>query len=207
MRSPGLSLFRSGDYSYDAVATAGSVNASLSFFDPQPRFDYHLPFQATVGAALVRERFQLELDVLFSAGSSPYDLFSSQRSATLILDSGQGGPPVVQQIPFGEVVSDNQATVNVAVGGSYALTANQVWALHFGFTTDFSPVGDQDEYFSKVDLYGATVGVSGTVGGLTAALGVNYQFGSANNVPLADILDSDIDIQSIAIIYSLAYRF
>ena len=76
-----------------------------------------------------------------------------------------------------------------------------------GFSTDFSPVGQEDEYFSKVDLYGATVGVSGTVGGLTAALGVNYQFGSANDVPLADILDSDIDIQSIAIIYSLAYRF
>jgi len=44
------------------------------------------------------------------------------------------------------------------------------------------------------------------VGGLTAVLGVNYQFGSAKNVPLAEILDSDV-IQSIAIIDSLAYRF
>lgn len=207
VRSPGLTLFRSGDYSYDAVATAGGATASLSFFDPDPRFDYHLPFQATVGAALVRERFQLELDVLFSAGTSAYDLFSSERTATFILDAGQGGPPVVEQLPFGEVVSESQAVVNVALGGSYALTENQVWALHFGFSTDFSPVGDEDEYFSKVDLYGATVGVSGTVGGLTAALGVNYQFGDANDVPLADILDSDIEIQSIAIIYSLAYRF
>ncbi len=207
VRSPGLSLFRSADYSYDAVATAGSANASLSFFDPDPRFDYHLPFQATVGAALVRERFQLELDVLFSAGNSAYDLFSSQKTATYIFDAGQGGTPVVEQIPFGEVVSENRAIVNVAVGGSYALTQNKVWVLHFGFSTDFSPVGEEDEYFSEVDLYGATVGISGTVGGLTAALGFNYQFGQANNVPLADILDSDIDIQTIAIIYSLAYRF
>jgi hypothetical protein len=75
------------------------------------------------------------------------------------------------------------------------------------FSTDFSPVGDEDESFSKVDLYGATVGISGTVGGLTAALGFNYQFGQADNVPLAEILESDIDIQTIAIIYSLAYRF
>ncbi len=154
-----------------------------------------------------RERFQLELDVLFSAGTSPYDLFSSTKSATYIFDDGQGGPPVVEEIPFGNVVSDTRAVVNVALGGSYALTESKVWVLHFGFGTDFSPVGDEDEYFSKVDLYGATAGISGTVGGLTAALGVNYQFGSANDVPLADILDSDIDISSIAIIYSLAYRF
>jgi len=207
LRSPGLTLFRSGDYSYDAVATDGAATASLSFFDPKPRFDYHLPFQATVGAALVRDRFQLELDVLFSAGTSTYDLFSSERSATYIFDAGQGGPPVVQEVPFGQVVSDTRAVVNVALGGSYALTKNKVWVLHFGFNTDFSPVGDEEEYFSKVDLYGATVGISGTVGGLTAALGVNYQFGQADNVPLAEILDSDIDIQTIAIIYSLAYRF
>ncbi len=207
VRSPGLSLFRSGNFSYDALATEGATRASLSFFDPDPRFDYELPFQATIGAALVRERFQLEVDVLFSAGTSAYDLFSSEKSATLIVDDGHGGPPVITQVPFGEVVSDSRAVVNVAVGGSYALTENQVWALHFGFSTDFSPVGDEDEYFSRVDLYGATVGVSGTVGGLTAALGFNYQFGSANDVPLAEILDSDISISTIAIIYSLAYRF
>ena len=62
-----------------------------------------------------------------------------------------------------------EAIVNVAVGGSYALTQNKVWTLYFGFTTDFSPVGDDDEYFSRVDLYGLTGGISGTVEGFTAA--------------------------------------
>jgi hypothetical protein len=208
VRTPGLDLFRSGEVSYDALQHRGAQTASLAFFDPDPRFDYELPFQAAIGAAIEKERFQLEVDVLFASGSSPYDLFSSERTATLILDTGGGTPPIVDpDVPFDDVISENKAVVNVAVGGSYALTKNKVWILHFGFNTDFSPVGDADQYFSRVDLYGLTAGISGSVEGFTAAVGVNYQFGDASNVPLADVLDSDISVNSWAIIYSLAYKF
>jgi hypothetical protein len=149
VRTPGLRLFRSGEFGFDAVETKGATTASLSFFDPKPTFNYKLPFQATAGAAWVCNRFQLEVDVSFFSGDSAYDLFSSEKTATSIFDDGNGGPPVVTQTPFNPVVSDNRAIVNVAFGGSYALTANQVWVLHFGFHTDFSPVGDEDEFFSK----------------------------------------------------------
>jgi hypothetical protein len=207
VRTPGLDLFRSGEVSYDALQHLGAGTASLAFFDPDPRFDYELPFQAAIGAAIEKERFQLEVDVLFASGSSPYDLFSSERTALYIQDDGSGNPPIVSQVPFQDVISENKAVVNVAVGGSYALTKNKVWTLHFGFNTDFSPVGDADQYFSRVDLYGLTAGISGSVEGFTAAVGVNYQWGDASNVPLADVLDSDISVDSWAIIYSLAYKF
>ena len=206
-RSPGLDLFRSGEFSYDALGHLGGQTASLAFFDPDPRFDYQLPFQASIGAALEKERFQIEVDVNFAAGGSPYDLFTSERTATLIYDDGGGHEPTVTQVPFEDVISENEAVVNVAVGGSYALTKNKVWTLHFGFNTDCSPVGEADRYFSHVDLYGLTAGISGSVQGFTAALGFNYQFGNANDVPLADVLDSDIEVSSWAVIYSVAYRF
>ena len=206
-RTPGLDLFRSGEFSYDALGHLGAQTASLSFFDPDPRFDYQLPFQASIGAAIERERFQFEVDVNFAAGGSPYHLFTSERTATIIFDDGSGNPPIVTQAPFEEVIAENKAVANVAAGGSYALTNNKVWTLHFGFNTDFSPVGDADNYFSRVDLYGLTAGISGTVEGFTAAVGVNYQWGDANDVPLSDILDSDISVSSWAIIYSVAYRF
>jgi hypothetical protein len=32
-------------------------------------------------------------------------------------------------------------------------------------------------------------------------------FGNANNVPVADLLNTNINIDSLAIIYSVAYRF
>ena len=206
-RSPGLDLFRSAEFGYDALGHFGAATASLAFFDPDPRFDYKLPFEASIGAALEKERFQIEVDVSFASGSSPYDLFTSERMATLIVDDGSGNPPIRTQVPFQDVVSENEAVVNVAAGGSYALTKNKVWTVHFGFNTDFSPVGDADKYFSRVDLYGLTAGISGSVEGFTAAVGVNYQWGDASDVPLADLLDSDISVDSWAIIYSLAYKF
>jgi hypothetical protein len=95
VRTPGLRLFRSGEFGFDSVATAGDTTASLAFFDPQPTFDYKLPFQATAGAAWVCNRFQLELDVSFFSGTSAYDLFTSEKTATSIFDNGQGGPPAV----------------------------------------------------------------------------------------------------------------
>jgi hypothetical protein len=207
VRSPGLDLFRSAEFSYDALGHQGAGTASLAFFDPDPRFDYRLPFQASMGAALEKERFQIEVDVNFASGSSPYDLFTSERTATLIVDDGSGNPPIVSDVAFQDVVSENEFVVNVAAGGSYALTKNKVWTLHFGFNTDFSPVGDADTYFSQVDLYGLTAGISGSVEGFTAAVGFNYQWGDASNVPLADVLDSDLSVSSWAIIYSVAYRF
>jgi hypothetical protein len=207
VRTPGVTLFRSGEFSYDALGHLGGQTASLSFFDPKPRFDYKLPFQGGVGAAIEKDRFQFEVDVNLATGNSPYDLFTSDKTATLIYDDGSGNPPIVAQVPFEDVIAENKFVVNVAAGGSYALTKNKVWTLHFGFNTDFSPVGEADNYFSKVDLYGLTAGISGTVEGFTAAVGFNYQWGDANDVPLADILDSDISVSSWAIIYSLAYRF
>ena len=79
--------------------------------------------------------------------------------------------------------------------------------MYLGFNTAFSPVGDEDQYFSRVDLYGITGGVSGTVAGFTAAIGLNYQWGDASNVPLADLLDSNITVDTISVIYSIAYKF
>jgi hypothetical protein len=207
VRTPGLDIFRSGEFSYDALGHLGGQTASLAFFDPDPRFDYQLPFQASIGAAFETDRFQLEVDLNFAAGGSPYDLFTSERTATLVYDDGSGNAPIVTQVPFNDVIAENEAVLNVAVGGSYALTKNKVWTLHFGFNTDFSPVGEADNYFSHVDLYGLTAGISGSVRGFTAAVGFNYQFGNADNVPLAEILESDIEVKSWAIIYSVAYRF
>ncbi|HEY1250617.1 MAG TPA: hypothetical protein VGH97_05470 [Thermoanaerobaculia bacterium] len=210
LRSPGIKLFRSGDLNADGLFTAGGQNGaqlSYTFFDKDPRFDYQLPFEAVLGAAWVRDRFELEVDGHFYAGHSPYDLFRSEQTATRITDPGGGAPPVVDQIPFQNIQADNKPIFNVAVGGHYALTANRVWLLHFGFSTDFSPVGDADQFFSRVNLYGVTLGFTGQTEHIVGSLGVNYVFGSSDNSTLAQLLDSDLKVRMIGVIYSLAYKF
>ena len=207
VRSPGVTLFRSGDYSFDGQVSAGGESASITFFDPDVRFDYKLPFQVGMGAAMALDRFELELDATFSTGNSSYDFLRSEKQSTFIVDNGLGGPPVVTRLPVAAVQAETDAIVNIAFGGYYALTENKVWKLHFGFNTDFSPVGDNDEFFTKVDLYSFALGISGETRHFIASLGANYSFGNANDAPLAELLDSDISVKAIAIIYSLAYRF
>src|SRR5262249_13840218 len=158
---------------------------------------YQLPFEAVLGAAWARDRFEVEVDGHFYAGHSPYDLFRSEQTATRITDPGGGAPPVVDQIPFQNIQADSDVVVNVAIGGHYALTANRVWLIHFGFATDFSPVGDADQFFSHVNLYGVTLGFTGQTEHIVGSLGVNYVFGSSNNSRLAELLNSDLSVRMI----------
>lgn len=207
IRSPGLRLFRSGNYNLDILVTEGPESTSLVFFDPDITFNYKLPFEAAVGAAWSHDRLEFELDVKFYSGISAYDLFSTQRLATLITDDGQGGPPVVTPVVVQPVVAESQSVVNVAVGGHYAFSTNRVWIVHFGFNTDFTPVGDADRFFTPVDLYGISLGVSGQTTHIIASLGVHYSFGSADNLRLADLLTTNISVDTWGFLYSLAYRF
>ncbi len=209
MRSPGLALWRSGDLNADGLFTAGGSGGQLSytFFDRDPRFDFKLPFEVAVGGAWICDRFQIEVDGRFYSGHSSYDLFRTTLQATTILDTGAGNPPVVEQIPFDNIQAEADAIFNVSVGGQYALTRNHAWILHFGFNTNFSQVGPADEFFSNIDLYGLTLGLSGQTSHITASIGVNYVFGDTDNARLAQLLNTDISVKMIGIIYSLAYRF
>ena len=156
VRSPGVTLFRSGDYSFDGQVSAGRrerdhhvlrSGRSIRLQAPVPgrrgRRDGAQPLRARARRHVLDGPLELRL---------PAD---RADRPTFIVDDGLGGPPVVTRLPVTPVQAESDAIVNVAFGGFYALTENKVWKLHFGFNTDFSPVGDDDEFFTNVDLYGA----------------------------------------------------
>ena len=207
MRTPGVTLFRSGEYSFDGLATAGDATASLAFFDPDPRFDYELPFQARLGAAMGARALPARARRHFRERGARATIFFERSGRRPSSWTTAAARPSSSSVPSGGHRQRNRRRRQRRRRRQLRPDPDKVWKLHFGFNTDFSPVGDNDEFFSRVDLYSLTAGISGTVQGFTAALGVNYEFGDANNVPLADILDSDITIDSVAIIYSIAYKF
>lgn len=152
VRSPAFTVIRDGTWTVDAMATLPGSTATLSFFDPDVRFDYKLPLEVVAGAAYVTDAFELEADVKFYGGHSAYNLFETERQGIQINSGISGTPPIVSSVPVANIVSESRAIVNAAVGGHFYLSKNRVWKLHLGFNTDFSPVGDEDQYFSKVDL-------------------------------------------------------
>jgi hypothetical protein len=209
VRTPGFTVVRNGTYTVDAIATLPEATATLSFFDQDIRFNYKLPFEVVAGGAYVRDRFELELDVKFYTGNSAYNLFETQKQATLINTGTPGTPPIVTLVPVSNIVTDARAIVNVAVGGHFTLTQNKAWKLHFGFNTDMSPLGDEDQFFAPVDLYSFRVGVSGETQHFVGSLGIQYAFGSAT-VPferIAEQTTSEVNVHSLGFLYSLGYRF
>ena len=54
IRTPGLTLHRSGVVTLDGLLDAGSSSLGASVFDPEAQFEYHLPWEFQGGAAWVR---------------------------------------------------------------------------------------------------------------------------------------------------------
>jgi hypothetical protein len=108
------------------------------------------------------------------------------------------GDPSVQQIP-----SLVGVTVPKLIGGRWTIGASLLTATSWNQGTDS---------FTRVDLYGGTLGISGTKAGFQFSVGVNYRAGSSGNIvlrrlPGVDPINTSIDVRSIGLIYSLSYRF
>jgi hypothetical protein len=84
--------------------------------------------------------------------------------------------------------------------------------LHFGVTTDMSPVAPEDEVFDKVDLTAYTIGLSGRVDKLTYAAGFNYRGGQSENIAIGNLIgrgpvNTHIGVRTMGMIYSVSYQF
>jgi len=212
VRMPAYTIHRSGSYTTDAVADGGAQSQGLSFFDPGADFAYHFPFEIHGGAAYVSPRVQIEADVHAFTAISAYSMLASSQPIITYADAGTATAPVIGTAAFQGFTSESRGIVNVSAGGHVALTANGAWRLHFGAETDLSPVASGDQIFTHVDLYGGTVGLSGTRGGFQFTVGVNYRSGSSDEVvlrplPGSEATQSTIRLRTVGLIYALAYKF
>ena len=92
------------------------------------------------------------------------------------------------------------------------LTADGRWRMHFGIATDRSPVGAAEQVFTRVNLYGGTLGISGTKGGLQFTLGANYREGSSSDfqvrtLPGVGALPPGLRVETLRLIYAISYKF
>jgi hypothetical protein len=212
VRTPAFTLYESGSYTAEAVADGGAASQGVSFFDPNAAFEYRFPFEIHTAAAYVTPRAEIELDVHGFTPIGAYTLLSSPQPIVTYAGAGNGTAPVIGTEPFTGLTSQSRGVVNVSVGGHVALTGAGVWRIHFGALTDRSPVSSQDQVFTQVNMYGGTLGVSGTKKGLVFTVGLDYRTGSSDKVLLrhlsvTDATPTTIRVRTVGLIYSLAYKF
>ena len=211
VRTPAIRLFSSGSYSAEGLAALEGSTQGASFLDSSARFSEHLPFEVRGGVAYVAPRFELEVDFQGQTAISSYSMLSSDQ-AVITYKSGSGTAPVIETEPFQGFNSHSRAIGNVSVGGHVVLTSSGAWRLHFGAETDISPVGTDEEVFTKVNLYGWTAGVSGTKGRFQFSVGLNDRFGSSDDIFVRNLgngepVQSGIHVRNIGIIYAVNYKF
>ena len=212
IRTSGFSIYRSGTGTLEGTERNGAASRGASFFDPEAEFHYNLPFEFTGAIAYVGKRAEVETTVRAYTSVGPYSLLSSTENSLIYNDNGLGGPPTIQQVPFQGLTSASKGIANVAVGGHYQIFADRELRIHFGVTTDLSPVAPEDQVFDKVDLTAFTVGLSGRFDKLTYAAGFNYRGGTSENLKLKNILSgpeitTNIGVRTMGMIYSVAYQF
>jgi hypothetical protein len=211
VRMPAITVLSSGSYTADAVA-AGSSSQGLSFFDPNAAFAFRFPFELHGGAAYVARRVEIELDVHGYTRVAKYTMLSSSQPIITYADGAPGAGPVIDTQPFSGFTSESRAVVNASAGGHVSLTADGRWRVHFGAATDRSPVGPAEQVFTRVDLYGGTLGVSGTKGGFQFTIGANYRAGSSNDfavrrLPGVGVIPQGLRVETLGLIYAISYKF
>ena len=211
VRMPALTILRSGSYTADAVA-AGTSDQGLTFFDPNASFAYHFPFEIHGGVAYVARRVQIELDMHGYTGVARYSMLSSNQPIVTYAEGAPGSPPGIDTQPFSGFTSESRSVINVSGGGHVSLTADGRWRVHFGIATDRSPVGAAEQVFTRVNLYGGTLGISGTKGGFQFTVGANYRSGSSSDfavrpLPGIGVIPPGLRVDTLGLIYAISYKF
>ena len=171
------------------------------------------PFEFHGGVAYTAARGEIEFDVHGYTPISAYAMIASDQPIVTYTNPGAGAAPGgVEPVRTGGAISQSRGIANVAVGGHLLLNSNGIWRLHYGAGTDYSPVGDEDKVFTRLNRFSWSVGISGTKGPLQFTTGVNYRSGSSDNVVIRNLqngeqVTSTIDVATLGLIYSLSYKF
>jgi len=211
IRTPGLTVHRTGLVSLDGLLDAGASSLGASVFDADAESAYHLPWELQGGVAWIHPRAEIEVDVQGYSSISAYSLIATGHPTVIYGDQGTGTPPSVLSRPFPGLTSASDGVVNVSAGGHYRLLSDRDLRVHAGVGSNRSPVADGDTVFNKIDLQTWTVGLSGSLGKFQFAAGVNRQTGHHNiairNLLSGQAVQSPVDIHTTGFIYSLAYQF
>ena len=211
IRTPALTMKRSGGITLDGTLDTGEAALGASLFDPEARFEAPLPWEFHGGVAYVGSRVEIEVDVQAYTPVDQYALLSTEQPTVIYGDAGLNSAPTVITQPFPGFQTSTRGFVNGAVGGHVRLFRDRDFRVHGGLSMDRSPVEEDDLVFTRIDFLSWTIGASGQFGRFQFALGINRRSGTADEV-LVDLIGgrtvtTPLKVRTTGFIYSLAYQF
>ncbi len=211
-RTPGIRYGRNGSLSVDSTLDGGGPSLGAAIYDGSASFDYKLPFELAGGVAVVGKRAELEFDIKGYSSIDSYALLSSSQPLTIYTNPGDGTRGTNTDRPFPSVMTSSRAVTNYMGGGQVQIFKSFPLTVHAGIGTDRSPVplGD-NAVFGRVDFKVFTVGLSGTIGQFSFALGANSRRGQIENLVLQNLITGPVQaslaIKTLGITYALNYKF
>jgi hypothetical protein len=212
-RTRGIEYGRSGTVSVESTLDGGGPSIGASIYDGSAEFQYKLPFELAGGVAFVAKRAEFEFDVKGHSAIDSYALLSSGKLVTIYSDPGNGTRGTNEDRPFPAVMTAFRSVTNYAGGGHVRVLDKPLpLTVHAGIGTDYSPVpGEDAAVFGKVDFMVYTMGLSGSIGKFSFALGANSRRGAIDNLVLKNLItgpvQASLDIKTIGITYALNYKF
>jgi len=209
VKSPGLKIRTSGSFQYEALTNFANGTRQSFFQDPSADFEYRLPFEASLGAAVKFGPVEVEVDVRFHDGTHSYALFSSAQTARIVETTG-GGSPVVSTLAFPGVNYRARQVWNGSLGAHYAISPTLI--LSAGSYLDYSPADPSTTVFRRVNLVGFRAGVAFEIGKLSASFGLGWEHGTGTDDLVPSGLPipteaSDITLDTFSLLFSVSFKF
>jgi hypothetical protein len=207
VRSPGLKILSGGSVLYEAITVQGAASRHAFIQDPSADFSYHLPLQASLGAAFKFGPVQVEVDLRWHDGTHTYTLLASSQQVRIV--DTTSGVPVVTNLPLpGESYRARQVW-NGSLGGHVDL--GQYFTINAGSYLDYSPADPAATVFRRVDLFGLRAGVSFQLEKFGASIGLGWEHGTAseNLAPDTGIpsVAGDLSLTTLSLLFSVSFRF
>jgi long-subunit fatty acid transport protein len=210
MRTPTAKIISSGSLTYQSSSIQGTTSSQSYFRDTGASFSYKLPLDLTFGLAWREKKFDVEADVRFHSGISPYTMLGSAEPVTTVATDASGATTTTTT-PFPGITYGAHQVWNVALGGRYSL--DDSWSLHGGFYTDLAPADEATgAIFRTVNLYGLTAGAKLKGSNLSGSLGLGLGWGKSDEFTLGDYggatpVKTHLSIFSVSLLYAISYRF
>ena len=207
-RSPGLKIKTSGALQYEGLTNGLNGSRQVFFQDTSPEFQYKLPLEAGLGAALEFGPFGIEIDVRWHNGTDTYALYSSTKTARVV--DTTTGTPVTSEISLPPISYRARQVWNGSIGAHFAFSEN--WVVSAGSYLDYSPVDPATPVFRRVDMLGFRAGVSFRIDKLSASVGAGWEHGTGSDnlvpggLPIATQA-SDLTMDSFTLLFSISFKF